>query len=1440
MKNEIFLCKPRGKIITALAIDEESVLLTESVAEPWELTFTIHRYLNKDETSYYHSISEMMELYLVSDFCTARFIIDSEPSISSDGIAEIKTVTAHSIEVELQYKNLENFKINTGQKDSQENLVKGDIYGNPVTITDTTKDVYDYNLNPYTNLPVDYISVACNLNVELQAFVNNLSSTSFKWTFVGDSAPTTINYHFSGKDMIGNTTADNEKLLLWYDEFTKHFPRVVSDITWGYDARGSSYTTNGEIICVTDTYVAINNTTGNVCVPDPAYKYTYHSSGEVDIELPTSSTPTGYKRLAKGLSKLISYYDKFAPQLSLLSIVLEKATGTGWTVGVVPEEVRVKKSINFEVEKQDIYSFLMNTVSHALKVIIDFDRVNKRVNVIDLSLDDKAYETGIMTGFNNLLQTVDINGSSDDGIQTVFTPKGADDLGIEYVNFGRDKMINLDYFVNKVDKTGEYQYGTAELHNKYRNYIAYKDESKSNMSYRFYTVNPYTKQVTTYTVWYTNKTLRQQYITLSEAYNQTIKDINELTYLVPSDGSMTDYTTYPLEDLKVVFQAYLNAYNALVEMYKAEYGISPNDDPNVINTIYYQDFILYRDTIIPNVRNALKIYALTNDKGKFLDANGYETSLFEDFVYPTGGNPQYNGHAELVTENKSEAYLYDMTLYGLTELNTKKQAWAAAAAQIYNDAFVSSGTPGVNAVYRNWTAIVNAGLSGNFADQASYERILHNYMDYMATNNLDENGNVRTNGLTKKSTAGVVVLAAAEISKCEQALATIQSIQSQIATQRQDLAAGVTYEGWSGGFTDEEIAILHSLEHEAEYSNENILITNLDDIVTTVDVQEELYQDAYKKLYDKSRPQYSFQTTLDNILAVDGFAPLKDQLKLLNYFYLRYGLYDDETLKLRIVKMGFNPIVKTEDFTLEFSNMTYTYEGLNDLYYLFEDMDGGSSSSGSSGGSGSGGTYGENDAQITLSNNMLNALLRNNTTAHSLNIDNLLDVKQLDNLLVKGDIQINGKAVTNLIQSRNYSSTTGSMLNLENGYFSFGGGRLTFNERGLIISNYATTDAVEEVDERVTQMSNNLSSNYYTKTQISDPTPNTIINGSNITTGVIKSQNGWSEIDLVYGTIKLAGGNLTYDRNGTLTIKNGQIIAGSIRSENYDGGPSAMDATEGSYINLTNGNACFGGSTMRIYGSGASSHKVFINGGVVADTGSFGTSCYSQSGQFQNVSITEKIYSSFYPNNYFDFENTEIAFGNVSYKDGTFFADDIRTRINLEEYICYESQSIKKIKYNSSTGYYDTVKTYFDFDNGYVPVESGGTGATSLAEAKQNLGIYSNCHNYGSQWASSYTRDLSETGNHGILFINDWHLDLWFYYDWENPSNTYMNISAPSKMYSADTGTERTISLSKSGNITNVYVDGVLWGRVTYSGAQIIFQRQDNLPCAVQLIVFPS
>lgn len=73
---------------------------------------------------------------------------------------------------------------------------------------------------------------------------------------------------------------------------------------------------------------------------------------------------------------------------------------------------------------------------------------------------------------------------------------------------------------------------------------------------------------------------------------------------------------------------------------------------------------------------------------------------------------------------------------------------------------------------------------------------------------------------------------------------------------------GQTY----GAFTEDELALLLKYYIHTDYTNENIITTSISDDEDIIEQDEALYQDAVEELYADSHPQYTFQTTQDNLL----------------------------------------------------------------------------------------------------------------------------------------------------------------------------------------------------------------------------------------------------------------------------------------------------------------------------------------------------------------------------------------------------------------------------------------------------------------------------------------------------------------------------------------------------------------------------------------------
>jgi len=1119
----IYLCKPNGVLLGAIeGVTESTARLKRSVSSTWELSFEVQRYISVDgelhESSYYQSIGEMMELFM-SYPKDARFVIDAEPSIVGDGVTEKKTITAHSIEAELSNKLLKQFKVNCGTKDSQEYLVG---YYND------EGDFVNVNLNPYTNLPVDYIVVWNNYAEELTTEREKIAALDLRVSTV------------SG-------LIQNKDCYEYLHDFLRSYPRIECDplVEGGCNI----------------------------------YLHELSAENEYGYELFVGSEEGTFTQeyLLTGIDNLINYYQTYGKQLSMLDLAIEKAHASGWTVGNIPIDIAHKK-YNFDIDKQDILSFFKSKCTQTMKVIFDFDRYDRRVNIIDIANTDDEHDTGVFLSYRNLVKQIDIKTSSQDGIRTKFVPTGNENLGVLYANFGEYDIVNLNWFMDKINEYGENQYVTAELHDKYH---AWED-------YRYSTPVSYDVNGTTMSF----DSRRDAYRELTKKYNQYTIDIDAIKNKLPNDGCSIDYTTFTFKELNIAYKAYFNALETLEQLYMSDVGAVSFDRDTLIaldghgnectsikDTFYWLDFCCYYYTIIPNVINALRIYVKTDEHGTMSEENPEQYDAEKgEWIENLGGNPWYNGDAKRVTENMSDEFMYDMSLYGTVELAAKKKAWQECAATLYKVGYVLQNGVVVEDVpledyeyntpdETGWNRLSDEQKQ-KYTSEASFERQLNEYLNYVSTW-------VRENALTHGETKGVIQMAQDALDELQPKVDALEADQARIDEIRKQIASEVTWENWEGGFTEEELEIMYTLVREADYTNNNILITSLDDIATTVDAQEELYVDATTALYERSRPQLTFDVGVDNLFAIPEFECMADSVDLLNYIRVSIGLYDDEFVRLRVTDIEENPLILDDELTLKFSNMTYTLQGVNDLANLFNSMNGTStsSSSGSSNGSSNGsGTYGNNDAQIQIANNMLNALLKSKTYTNSVSqtVVNQLSSDGITKILMagsglfdkleSGDLRISGECLVDYIKSLNWNDVTkeGSIIRVADGTFSLGNAKLTWDGHemvidgsvrisGHVIADFITSEEVETQFENVFE-------------DLASAEGLIQINGHHIH-GKLESQNGEYYIDVDNGEaimpfLRITESGATY--SGELDNATGTInhVSGS-----FDGTLHNVDGT---------------------------------------------------------------------------------------------------------------------------------------------------------------------------------------------------------------------------------------------------------------------------------------
>ena len=127
-----------------------------------ELNFSVGRtYMNMvtGETlinPFYHKIEALRLVYLEG----FGYFEIQDPEIVSDGIKEIKNVTAYSLEYRLSQKYLENFKINTGEADSLEVIAAGNSKVTPIVLLNNVRkdlSLLDLTLEKIYDWTIGYI-----------------------------------------------------------------------------------------------------------------------------------------------------------------------------------------------------------------------------------------------------------------------------------------------------------------------------------------------------------------------------------------------------------------------------------------------------------------------------------------------------------------------------------------------------------------------------------------------------------------------------------------------------------------------------------------------------------------------------------------------------------------------------------------------------------------------------------------------------------------------------------------------------------------------------------------------------------------------------------------------------------------------------------------------------------------------------------------------------------------------------------------------------------------------------------------------------------------------------------------------------------------------------------------------------------------------------------
>ena len=382
---------------------------------------------------------------------------------------------------------------------------------------------------------------------------------------------------------------------------------------------------------------------------------------------------------------------------------------------------------------------------------------------------------------------------------------------------------------------------------------------------------------------------RDEYIKLSKKWAEYNEAANELEYRVPSDDLNIDQW----DDMnKEGLEESLKYYNTLLT--SLQVSVDPDWTGSGNN---YDGYTPWKkeDGTVDHERYLEALWNLDNGYG------GYYT--YYDVLHYIIPNIEIALDNLDLPDDQKQEYIDDWEsnwdLYGVTELKAKKEDFNNQLEKLKDYA-------------KPWDELTED------------EKKLHTSED---------NYNIYHNQYVEISEKMVGLEEA--ITERENEKKEFTDKADAITEQRNELANKASLDNEEYGFTQEDLVIINSLFHDTDYQNTNIISTSIDTSITEIDREKELYDDSVSKLSEVSQPQYHFTVQMDNLYRIEEFKHWHGELDLLKF--IRLGIQDDYSVKLRVVGITWNPCEVTPDITLEFSSMITSRSGRTDLTDIIND-----------------------------------------------------------------------------------------------------------------------------------------------------------------------------------------------------------------------------------------------------------------------------------------------------------------------------------------------------------------------------------------------------------------------------------------------------------------------------------------------------------------------
>lgn len=871
----IYLATPDKRLYGVLnGVDENSVSVTENANNTNSLSFTVYKNIDGKPSAFYDNIDVLMRIFIDDEW----YIINEAPQIDHDGIKEYKTVSAESAEIELSNYDLATFLIGQGTEASCEMMYYNKHQKDfPVYEKDSDGNtVFDSDGNPKVKYSFPVVKFCDKDNPELSLLHLAL--------YYAKLIPETI-----------TTDEDGNEVVDWVSNIDKSPWKI------GY----------------IDT------------MPKEYIDYTVSFDGKEHV---------GKTR--------VSY---------------------------LPEE-----SYAFNIDNSDLYSFLTQDVAGAFNCVFVFDTVNCLINayyVEHIGTDTNAY-----IGWRNVQNS--ITATNTDDLYTAYTVSGGDGLtGIEQANFGSSEIEDYSYFMK------DNRYLPQSLIDKYREWLKFRESKRDSyvaanknywktydkaaelmarvpsdssiqdwatksledlMSY----YDDFTAMIRGYEKLYVDKNgnfdidalkSSSSWDNYCEILNYTIPTIvNEIA------KKKTDKTELS-EELKsygggnllsnAVFMTssdWINIENTLLDIKDIDsspaYGITryATASSSIGTTGIKQSDI----SVEKNMKYTLSAFVRSSSSDSV--QLGYSTS---------SGDPVYTGFS--LSSGWTRIYITftaqsnKCSVYFSVEPNSKG-----------NNSFDICGTmlevgesPSsfnyfeldenyLKSCNTNWDLYGTKELEICLEDYSNRLKFLSDYSEEYE--NADTSYSEETYNIKHQLYLDYKKLYNACNKALEQRTAEYDAAvkeYKQYNKEMLDIKIMVQRENYTDKFTDDEENMLKKIYRHTDYTNENVITTDITTTDTTVDKQYALYLDAVENLYASAHPQYSYSDTLDNVYPLEEYKSLVKTLHVYDYVHVEvseFGHFES----LRIISITRNPCVYNGTLQVEFSTVRQYKSKRNDFTSL--------------------------------------------------------------------------------------------------------------------------------------------------------------------------------------------------------------------------------------------------------------------------------------------------------------------------------------------------------------------------------------------------------------------------------------------------------------------------------------------------------------------------